>query len=198
MIVTIGRPWMFLLILVTPVGLAGCTLIAKEVMTGIAHAANDPGPTATVRMVPLGPRSAVALAQAEQQTSADRSRCAEGARWRAVDRIGSQATRAKLATETYVVCMVGQGYRCADRSEHKTCAGAWGHPTATREQLLKDAGECRRAVFWILGLASTVHARYLECMTSKGYHADLGEPTGETNSPPSNEEHELIKEPPVR
>ena len=35
-------------------------------------------------------------------------------------------------------------------------------------------------------------------MTSKGYHADLGEPTGETTSPPSHEEHELIKEPPVR
>jgi hypothetical protein len=72
-------------------------------------------------------------------------------------------------------CMAGHGYRCANRSEHEACAGAWRHPTATREQFLKDAGECRKAASWTLGLASTVQARYLECMSSKGYRPDVGE-----------------------
>ena len=207
-VVSVQQLWM-LLILLIPLCVAGCATLMAE---GIARTINDPGPTVTVAMVPIGPPSADS-GRDYQQTVADSSRCTKNAQVGAGHRIGSQATRAKLATELYVVCMVGQGYRCVDRSEHKVCAGAWGHPTATREQLLKDAEECRKAVFWTLGLASTVHARYLECMSSKGYHADRGEPTSGnpppastpddqrqelTTEPPNDQPRELITEPPVR
>jgi hypothetical protein len=170
-VISVRQLWL-LLILPILLGLAGCAPLMADV---IARTINDPGPTVTVAMVPIGPLSADS-GRGDQQTVADSSRCAQNAQVRAGHRIGSQATRATLATELYVGCMVGAGYRCVDRSEHPVCAGAWGHPTATRAELLQDAGECRKAVFWTLGLASTVHARYLECMSSKGYHADRTEP----------------------
>ena len=187
MIVRIGRLWILILIGLMSVGLTGCATLAAE---GIARTLNDPGPTVTVPMVPLG----VPSAAAEQQTQAESSRCAQAARVSAGHRIGSQATRAKLATDLYVLCMVGRGYRCAARSDHPACETAWTHRTATREQWLQDAGECQGAAFWNWR-PSTVRAQYLECMTSKGYRADLGEPTGETSSSPStpsDQQQELI------
>jgi hypothetical protein len=192
MTVRIGRLWILILIVLMSVGLAGCATLAAE---GIARTLNDPGPTVTVPMIPLGPPSAP-LGLVEQQTQADSSRCAGDARVSAGHQIRSQAARAKLATELYVLCMAGQGYRCAVRSEHKACEAAWTHPTAARGQWLQDSGECRRAVFWTWGLASTVRARYLECMTSKGYRADVGEPTGRDLPPPStpsDQQQELIR-----
>jgi hypothetical protein len=150
------------------VGLSGCASLTAEV---IARTVNDPGPTATVAMVPLGPPSVAELVQHSKTNS---SRCAENARVSAGHRIGSQATRAKLATERYVLCMAAQGYRCANRSEHKACEAAWTHATATREQWAQDSGDCVRAGFWVF-LASTRHSRYIDCMASKGYRADVGE-----------------------
>lgn len=162
----VGVRQLRILILLIPLCLTGCATLMAE---GIARTVNDPGPTVTVAMVPLGPPSTVLD---YQQTLADSSRCAGNARVSAGHRIGSQATRAKLASGLYVLCMAGHGYRCAVRSEHKACEAAWTHPTAARSQFLQDARECQPG-FWTLGLASTIRARYLECMTSKGYRADV-------------------------
>lgn len=161
------NPKILILVLIA-VGLSGCASLTAEV---IARTVNDPGPTATVAMVPLGPPSA---AEPVQQSEANSSRCADNARVSAGHRIAGQAARAALATERYVLCMAAQGYRCANRSEHKACEAAWTHPTATREQWAGDSRDCVRAGLWVV-LASTRHSRYIECMTSKGYRADVGE-----------------------
>jgi hypothetical protein len=174
------------LLALTPAGLAGCATLISE---GIARTVNDPGPTSTISMIPLGPRSVAALGMVEEQTEADSSRCAEGARVSAGRQIGSQAARSELATERYVMCMARQGYRCENPSAHKACETAWAHPTANRQQLRQDSAECRKAVFFVV-LASTRHSRYIECMTAKGYRSDVAEPAGETPAPPEPRETE--------
>lgn len=149
---------------------AGCASLMAE---AIARTVNDPGPTETVAMIPFGPPSDTPEL-VHQQTRLDSERCAESARVMAGHRIGSHAFRARLATEVYVLCMVRRGYRCEHRAAHETCGQAWTHPTATRAQLFRDGGECLRGVFFVF-LASTRHARWVECMHSKGYRADVGE-----------------------
>jgi hypothetical protein len=141
------------------------TEIEREIL---ARPDGDPGPIATVAMIPLGG------SPAEQvwQTQVHIARCEIDARG-TMDI--SKAPFAKLATERYVLCMTGRGYRCADRSEHKACANAWIHPTATRRQLLQDSWECREVFRTTIALANTLWARYRECMRSRGYRADVGE-----------------------
>ena len=139
--------------------------IEKEIR---ARPVGDPGPVATVAMIPLGPP-----AHAVEQHQADSFRCEVHARMggRKQGIEVSKATKAKQATERYVLCMAGYGYRCADHSENKTCTAAWTHPTATREQFLQDAREC----FHLPGLPGTNQSRYLKCMRSRGYRADVGD-----------------------
>jgi hypothetical protein len=135
-----------------------------------ARPVGDPGPTATVAMVPLGGSAAESV----EQSRTDSIRCEIDARSGGVDI--SDATLAELATERYVRCMAAQGYRCANRADHQACAAAWTHPTATRTELLQDAWECKRSWRTTFALASTLWARYLECLRSKGYRPDVGEP----------------------
>src|SRR5262245_63522770 len=97
---------MLVLLALMPASLAGCATLISE---GIARTVNDPGPPATIPMIPFGPRSVAALRIVQEQTDADSARCEEGARVSAGHRIGSQATRSELATERYVVCMVKIG-----------------------------------------------------------------------------------------
>jgi hypothetical protein len=136
-----------------------------------ARPVGDPGPTATVAMVPLGGSPVESV----EQSRADSVRCEIEARSSATGMDISEATTAKLATARYVRCMAAQGYRCANRAEHKACAAAWTHPTATRRQLLQDAWECKRPWRTTFALGSTLWARYLECMSSNGYRPDVGE-----------------------
>lgn len=119
--------------------------VEKEIR---ARPVGDPGPIATVVMIPLGGSPAEPM----EQTQTDSYRCEKDARIGIPDI--SKATLAKLATERYVQCMTGQGYRCADRSEHKACEAAWTHPTATRELLLQDSWECRGVFRTTIALAA--------------------------------------------
>lgn len=179
MIVRIGRFGILIPIVLMAVGLAGCVHLAVD---GILHAgaANLDDPAATLPMVPLGPSSAAAVGLEKQRTQLSSSRkCSWIARYQDVNHFGN-----RRAPEFYVQCMAQRGYRCADRSQHKACEAAWTHPTATREQWREDTAECLRSVFFVV-LASTRHARAVECMKSKGYRPDVGEPIGETSAPPS-------------
>ncbi|MGH7303958.1 MAG: hypothetical protein ACRELZ_11740 [Candidatus Rokuibacteriota bacterium] len=178
---------MLVLLALAPAGLAGCATLISE---GIARTVNDPGPPATIPMIPLGPRSVAALGMVKEQTEADSSRCEEGARVSAGRQIGSQATRSELAAERYIVCMARQGYRCENPSAHKACETAWAHSTANRQQWRQDSAECLQAVFFVV-LASTRHARFVECMMGKGYRADVAEHAGESPAPPEPRETEL-------
>jgi hypothetical protein len=159
--------------------LQGCALyVLKAVEDGIraertrtkikeeirARPVDDPGPTATVAMIPLGGSTAESV----EQSQANRESCEVAAR---MDRTSAWSAATKFPrrgrhTDLYVVCMVGNGYRCADHSEHPLCAAAWIHPTATRTQWIQDSGECRLVI---------LRKSYLDCMAAKGYRPDVGE-----------------------
>lgn len=203
MILGMGRFWVLIPILLVPVGLAGCALhvlggVAQVLVDAANAAANDPGPTATVAMVPLGPSSAAALEVVDRQTQTDSSRCARNARSDAARGARNRSQAIELATKRYVLCMVDNGYRCVTRSDHMLCEIAWNHPTAVRAQWLEDKRMCYRAAFSIWIHRDTIRSRYLECMTSKGYRADVGEPSSgdaplATATPADPRRQELIE-----
>jgi hypothetical protein len=138
-----------------------------------ARAVDDPGPIITVAMIPLGGSPAEPV----KPRQTDSFNCEVHARLTTTGAVVdvSKASLVTAATERYVLCMTGRGYRCADNSKHKACGNAWAHPTATREQWLEDLQECKRHYWTTFALASTLWARYLECMRSKGYRPDVGE-----------------------
>jgi hypothetical protein len=161
--------------------LQGCALYVLKAVEGTVRAerarteidreirarpVGDPGPIASVAMIPLGGSTAVPV----EQSQTDSSRCEKDARMRMGYPLDiSEPSLAKLATERYVMCMMNHGYQCANSSEHEGCGDAWTHPTATREQWAEDVRECRK-VFW----TTFLQARFYACMASKGFGKAVG------------------------